>query len=81
MEPCLFHGKKDCPAAEELDSLDDQIEKRLKAEAERNDFACALRCLLDAVEDDRAGRAMSKRLMCTDRAIKLAQDTLDKYKD
>jgi len=38
MVDCLFHGNSDCPAAAELDYLDEQIDMRLKAEKERDEW-------------------------------------------
>ena len=50
---CLFHGATDCPAARELETLDDQIEGRLRAEKLLNELFTKIDRLLAAVEADR----------------------------
>ena len=46
---CLFHGSRDCPAARELETLDDQINQRLHAEKVIRDTRDALTSILSDI--------------------------------
>lgn len=50
---CLFHGAADCPAARELETLDNQIEGRLRAESLLEELYAKIDRLLASVEADR----------------------------
>jgi len=45
---CIFHGATDCPAARELETLDDQIEGRLRAETLLEELCAKIDRMLDA---------------------------------
>ena len=48
---CMFHGATDCPAACELETLDDQIDGRLRAESLLAELHDKIDKLLASVED------------------------------
>ena len=48
---CLFHGSRDCPAARELETLDDQINRRLHAEKIIRETRDALTSLLGEIRE------------------------------
>lgn len=50
-ENCLFHGSRDCPAARELDGLDWQINRRLRAEQVIRETRDALTALLGEIRE------------------------------
>ena len=52
-ENCLFHGSRDCPAARELETLDDQINRRLHAEKIIRETRDALTALLGEIRERR----------------------------
>ena len=48
---CLFHGSRDCPAARELETLDYQINRRLRAEQVIRETRDALTALLVEIRE------------------------------
>ena len=50
-ENCLFDGSRDCPAARELDGLDWQISRRLRAEQVIRETRDALTALLGEIRE------------------------------
>ena len=48
---CPFHGSRDCPAARELETLDDQINQRLHAEKIIRETRDALTELLGEIRE------------------------------
>ncbi len=48
-ENCLFHGSHDCPAARELTTLDNQINRRLHAELVIRETRDALKSILSDI--------------------------------
>jgi hypothetical protein len=49
-ENCLFHGSSDCPAARELATLDNQINRRLHAELVIRETRDALKSILGDIQ-------------------------------